>query len=115
MKNDQDAPYSVLELCWALGVSRSGFYDHEQKPDCERRREDGVLAQKISVLFLEGRCTYGWRRIQKGLLRERHCVWKKADPSAEERPGTRSHSAVAIPPTLQELRIRAQNVVPRHF
>ena len=52
------------------GVSRSGFYDHEQKPDCERRREDGVLAQKISLLFLEGRRTNGSRRIQKGLLRE---------------------------------------------
>src|SRR5258707_7446130 len=70
MKTDQDVRYSVVELCWALGVSRSGFYDHEQKPDGERRREDGVLAQKISVLFLAGRCTYGWRRIQKGLLRE---------------------------------------------
>ena len=70
MKSDQDARYSVVELCLALGVSRSGFYDHEQKPDCERRREDGVLAQKISLLFLEGRRTYGSRRIQKGLLRE---------------------------------------------
>ena len=70
MKNDQDARYSVVELCLALGVSRSGFYDHEQKPDCERRREDGVLAQKISLLFLEGRRTYGSRRIQKGLRRQ---------------------------------------------
>jgi len=70
MKTDQDARYSVVELCSALGVSRSGFYDHEQKPDCERRREDGVLRQRISLLFAAGRCTYGWRRIQKGLLRE---------------------------------------------
>ena len=31
MKNDQDARYSVVELCLALGVSRSGFYDHKQK------------------------------------------------------------------------------------
>ena len=59
MKSDQDARYSVVELCWALGVSRSGFYDHEQKPACERRREDEVLAQKISLLFLQERCTYG--------------------------------------------------------
>jgi hypothetical protein len=43
MKNAQDARYSVVELCLALGVSRSGFYDHEQKPDCERRREDEFL------------------------------------------------------------------------
>jgi len=70
MKNDQDARYSVVELCLALGVSRSGFYDHEQKPRCERRRQDGVLAQKISLLFLAGRRTYGSRRIQKGLRRE---------------------------------------------
>src|SRR5512140_2986428 len=77
MKNDQDARYSVVELCWALGVSRSGLYDHEQKPDRERRREDDILAQKISLLFLEGRCTYGWRRIQKGLLREGIACGKK--------------------------------------
>ena len=77
MKNDQDARYSVVELCLALGVSRSGFYDHEQKPDCERRREDDVLAQQISLLFLAGRCTYGWRRIQKGLLREGIACGKK--------------------------------------
>src|ERR1700737_4283801 len=92
MKNDQDARYSVVELCLALGVSRSGFYDHEQKPVCERRREDDVLAQKISLLFLEGRCTYGWRRIQKGPSARRDCVWEKADRSANERPGARSHS-----------------------
>ncbi len=77
MKNDQDARYSVVELCWALGVSRSGLYDHEQKPDGERRREDDILAQKISLLFLTGRCTYGWRRIQKGLLREGIACGKK--------------------------------------
>lgn len=70
MKNDQDARYSVVELCEALGVSRSGLYDHAQKPEGERRRQDEILAQKISLLFLTGRCTYGWRRIQKGLLRE---------------------------------------------
>ena len=77
MKTDQEARYSVVELCWALGVSRSGFYDHEQKPDGERRREDGVLRQKISLLFVAGRCTYGWRRIQKGLLREGIACGKK--------------------------------------
>ena len=77
MKTDQEARYSVVELCWALGVSRSGFYDHEQKPDCERRREDGVLRQRISLLFAAGRCTYGWRRIQKGLLREGIACGKK--------------------------------------
>jgi putative transposase len=77
MKTDQDVRYSVVELCWALGVSRSGFYDHEQKPDGERRREDDILAQKISLLFLTGRCTYGWRRIQKGLLREGIACGKK--------------------------------------
>jgi hypothetical protein len=83
MKTDQDARYSVVELCWALGVSRSGFYDHEQKPDCERRREDGLLAQKISVLFLEGRCTY-LASHPKGASARRDCLWKKADRSADE-------------------------------
>ena len=64
-------PYIVWSNCvqrWAL--AGAAFNDHEQKADGERRREDGVLAQKIALLFLEGRRTYGWRRIQKGLLRE---------------------------------------------
>ncbi len=74
MKNDQDARYSVAELCLALGVSRSGFYDHEQKPDGERRRQDEVLAQKISLLFLEGRRTYGLASDPKRPSAPRHSV-----------------------------------------
>jgi hypothetical protein len=62
---------------WALGVSRSGLYDYAQKPDGERRSEDDILAQKISLLFLEGRCTYDWRQIQKCLLREGIACGKK--------------------------------------
>jgi len=30
-------------------------YDHEQKPDGQLRREDGILAQKLALLFLESR------------------------------------------------------------
>jgi transposase InsO family protein len=56
-------------MCLALGVSRSGLYDHTQKHQGERRQKDALLAEQISLIFLESRQTYGSRRIQQMLRR----------------------------------------------
>src|ERR1700676_2680931 len=66
-----------LNCVWRLGSAGAASMITNKNPVCERRREDDVLAQKISLLFLEGRCTYGWRRIQKGLLRAGIACGKK--------------------------------------
>ena len=68
----QGAPdsYSRSELCRALGVSRSGLYDHGAKAQRPRCLQDKELAKEIELLFTQSRCTYGARRLQQMLRRE---------------------------------------------
>jgi putative transposase len=62
--------YSITEMCLTLGVSRSGLYDHSQKPQRQRRQQDEQLGEQIVLIFLESRQTYGSRRIQQMLRRQ---------------------------------------------
>jgi putative transposase len=68
MRTEQSC-YSTAEMCLALGVSRSGLYDHTQKHQGERRQQDEELAEQIALIFLQSRRTYGSRRIQQMLRR----------------------------------------------
>lgn len=68
MRTEQSC-YSTAQMCLALGVSRSGLYDHTQKHQGERRQQDQELAEQIALIFLQSRCTYGSRRIQQMLRR----------------------------------------------
>src|SRR5262249_38074386 len=70
MMEQDAAKYSKVELCQALGVSRSGWDHHQLKANCPRRRQDEMLAQKIMGIFDQSRRTYGWRRIAQMLARE---------------------------------------------
>ena len=69
MRTEQSC-YSTAEMCLALEVSRSGLYDHTYKNQSDRRQEDAVLAEQISLIFLQSRNTYGCRRIQQMLRRQ---------------------------------------------
>jgi putative transposase len=69
MRTEQ-SDYSAVEMCLALGVSRSGLYDHSQKPQRQRRQQDEQLAEQIALIFLQSRQTYGARRIQQMLRRQ---------------------------------------------
>jgi putative transposase len=62
--------YSRTELCRALGVSRSGFYDHGTKAQRPRRLQDKKLVKEIALLFSQSRRTYGTRRLQQMLGRQ---------------------------------------------
>jgi len=69
MRTEQSG-YSVAQMCLALGVSRSGLYDHSHKNQSDRRQQDAILAEQIALIFLESRHTYGCRRIQQMLRRQ---------------------------------------------
>ena len=56
-------------LCQTLGVSRTGYYAHRQKPQRPRRVQDQKLAAQITPLFQQSRRTYGSPRIQAALRR----------------------------------------------
>lgn len=60
---------SIKLLCQTLGVSRTGYYAHRQKPQRPRRLQDQKLAAQITPLFQESRRTYGSPRIHAALRR----------------------------------------------
>jgi len=68
--NQLKADYQVQELAQALGVSPSGFYAHQQKPQGLRARQDQKLVEQIKPIFLGSRCTYGSPRIGAVLRRQ---------------------------------------------
>jgi len=89
--------YSRSELCRALGVSRSGLYDHGAKAQRPRRLQDKELAKEIELLFSQSRRTYGARAKQKqqvGTLRP-----KKTTTFYGRQPEEKSHwSGEAVGP-----------------
>jgi hypothetical protein len=60
--------YSIAEMGLTFGLSRSGLYDHTRKHQGQRRQQDAALAERIALIFLPSRNTYGSRRIQQMLL-----------------------------------------------
>ena len=56
-------------LCQTLGVSRTGYYAHRQKPQRPRRVQDQKLVQQITPIFQQSRRTYGSPRIHAALRR----------------------------------------------
>jgi transposase InsO family protein len=99
------AKYSRVELCQALGVSRSGWYHHQAKANSTRRVEDQMLAEKIISIFNESRRTYGWRRIAQMLARERIRCGKERILRLMKRQGLRP---------IQKRRHRPRTTQSRH-
>jgi transposase InsO family protein len=66
----QGEPYSLVQCCSALGVSRSGLYAQKLNSAALRRSQDAIVGSKISFYFFESRKTYGCRRLQKMLQRD---------------------------------------------
>ncbi|MGH2478668.1 MAG: IS3 family transposase [Ktedonobacteraceae bacterium] len=65
-------------MCRVLEVSESGFYAFLNRPLCQRKREDGVLAEHIQEIFETHRGVYGSSRIHD-VLKDRgvHCGRKR--------------------------------------
>lgn len=53
----------MTELCAALAVSRSAYYDWKKAEPNLYRRQDGILAPMIQDIFCQHRRRYGARRI----------------------------------------------------
>jgi putative transposase len=104
MKPEQSC-YSTAEMCLALGVSRSGLYDHSQKHQGDRHQADEALAEQISVIFLQSRNTYGCRRIQQMLRRQGIQCGKNRIRRLMDEQGLQA---------LQKRRFRPQTTQSRH-
>jgi len=102
---EQDATYSRKQLCLALGVSRSGLYNHLYKPNKSRRQENERLGARIVEIFGQSRACYGWRRIQAMLRREGTRCGKERILRLMKRHGLRA---------LQKRRFRPRTTQSRH-
>ena len=102
---EQDATYSCKELCVALGVSRSGRYNHLHKASKSRRQENRRLGARIVEIFGQSRGCYGWRRIQAMLRREGTRCGKERILRLMKRHGLR---------VLQKRRFRPRTTQSRH-
>jgi putative transposase len=60
--------YKVTRLCEVLAVSRSGFYDWQDRPPSARKQENDRLTQKIRYFHKRTNRIYGSPKIHKDLL-----------------------------------------------
>ena len=61
------APFTVREVCTALGVSQSGYYAHRRKEECPRRQQDRIIARVMKEVFEQSYGCYGSPRLVRGL------------------------------------------------
>jgi len=60
--------YKVSKMCRVLGVSASGYYDWQNRPESNRARRNAQLVQLITHHHKASRCTYGSPRIHQDLV-----------------------------------------------
>lgn len=64
--SERDA-YPITVLCRVMQVARSGYHAWAVREECDRVREDRVLAVHVAAAFERSRRTYGSPRIQADL------------------------------------------------
>ena len=60
---DPECVWSVTEMCAVLEVSRSGFYDWQNRGPSQRELDDRVLAREIELIYVASGETYGVPRM----------------------------------------------------
>ena len=66
----EKATTPVNVLCRVLGVSRSGFYASQKRPECKHAREDRRLRVLVREAHERSRRNYGSPRIKKALEKQ---------------------------------------------
>ena len=61
--------YPVAGMCRWAEVSRSGFYEWQQRPESATAQRRAVLAVEVRAVFVWSDSTYGYRRVHKELGR----------------------------------------------
>ncbi|RYD50040.1 MAG: IS3 family transposase [Verrucomicrobiaceae bacterium] len=68
---------SIARICSVLGVSRSGYYAHRNKPHGLRRQQDQQLGTIIGSCFRDSCHTYGTPRLRADLRSLGHGVGRR--------------------------------------
>ena len=74
MIHAEKADFTVAMMCKVLGVSRSGYYAWEKRPESKRKREDAMLVEKIRGSHRQSRGTYGSPRVYDDLKEQGEVV-----------------------------------------
>ncbi len=74
---NDDSRWSVAEMCRALEVSRSGYYDWCRRPPSQRAIGDAQLTIEIEAIWECSDRTYGSPRVHRWLRRQGFRVGRK--------------------------------------
>jgi putative transposase len=64
---DHRKRFPVEVMCQVLGVSRSGYYAWQKRPESRRKQQDSSLKSRIRTIHKQSRGTYGSIRIHQEL------------------------------------------------
>jgi putative transposase len=73
----EKARFPLAALCRHLGVSRSGYYAWQGRPESARKRSDRELTLEVAAVHQESRGTYGSPRVHAELRARGRCVSEK--------------------------------------
>jgi transposase InsO family protein len=115
----EKANFPIVFMCGKLGVSTSGYYAWEKRPESRRKRDDAVLVEKIRDSHRRGRGAYGSPRIyddlkEQGETTGRHRIARlmrengiTARPLKRFRKTTDSNHNLPVAPNLLERNFKA--------
>src|SRR6185312_12011772 len=104
----------VVELCQALGLSRSGYYNWLKRPESRRAKANREVLDKITVPHEENRRCYGSPRITQALRRQGLCIGKNRVARLMRTHGIRARSKRAFRPRTTDSR-HAERIAPNRL
>lgn len=69
--------FPVSAMCRVMDLSRSSYYEWLYRPASGRAKEDEEMSAMINEAFVEGRATYGSRRIRQKLVQKKVTVSRR--------------------------------------
>jgi transposase InsO family protein len=114
---NDDNDWSVAELCRVLEVSRSGFYDWQNRPLSEHAVTDRQLAVEIELIWECSARTYGSPRVHRWLRRQGFRVSRKRVARIMRANGWEGESGRRRPKTtiVDRQATAAEDLVARDF
>jgi putative transposase len=106
--------YPVVELCHALGLSRSGYYNWLNRPESHRAKANREVLDKITVLHEENRRCYGSPRMTHALRRQGLRIGKNRVARLMRTQGIRAKSKRAFRPRTTDSR-HAERIAPNRL
>jgi transposase InsO family protein len=106
--------YPLVELCQALGLSRSGYYNWLQRPESRRAKANREVLSKISVLHEENRRCYGSPRMTHALRRQGLRIGKNRVARLMRTQGIRAKSKRPFRPRTTDSR-QAERIAPNRL